>query len=59
MLLLGRRGNFEYLLLLLVPEPVVADGAIVAGALCWQSQLSDTLKRLFKAFTAPDAIFPL
>ena len=40
MLLLGRRGSFEDLLLP-VPEPIVADGAIVAQYSYWQTQISD------------------
>lgn len=41
MLLLGRRGSFEDLLLLPVPEPMVADGAIVAQPFYRQAQISD------------------
>ena len=40
MLLLGRRGSFEDVLLLPVPELVVA---IVAQPFYWQAQISDIL----------------
>ena len=41
MLLLGRRGSFEDVFLLPVPEPVVAEGAIVAQHFYWQAQISN------------------
>ena len=41
MVLLGRRGSFEDVLLLPVSEPIVTDGAIVAQPFYWQAQISD------------------